>query len=99
MRLYPTLSVESRRSACLGADALFDRGEAQSAANMIVGAWNQEQQAGDLGLLDPGDEPEMNWRAGRYLATAERYKDAIAFYSEPGLATTPRKSTKRSSHG
>jgi len=82
MRLYPPLSVESRRSACLCAEALSVRGKAQEAADMILEAWRLDREAGDLGVMSRDDVPEMDWRAGTYLSAAERFDNAVDFYAD-----------------
>jgi len=82
MLLYPPLSVESRRSACLCADALSVQGKNQEAADMILEAWRLDRQAGDLGLLSREDVPEMDWRAGTYLSAADRFADATEYYAD-----------------
>ena len=80
--LYPPLSVDARRSACLCADALSVRGKAQEAADMILEAWRQDREVGDLGLTSSADVPEMDWRAGTYLSAAGRFVDATPFYAD-----------------
>src|SRR6185295_7513617 len=80
--LYPPLSVDARRSACLCADALSARGKAQEAADMILEAWRQDREVGDLGLTNGQDVPEMDWRAGTYLSAAGRFAEATPFYAD-----------------
>jgi hypothetical protein len=82
MRLYPPLSVESRCAACLCAQSLSVGGKPQEAADTILVAWRQDQEVGDLGISNPQDLAEMEWRAGRYLTAAGRYADAIGFYRD-----------------
>jgi tetratricopeptide (TPR) repeat protein len=91
LRLYPRLSVESRRAACLHADALFSASRVREAADAILNVWQADREAGDLGLAEQGDVGELTWRAGRYLSAAERYDEAIGFYIEFLKTPDPRK--------
>jgi len=82
MALYPPLSVEARRAGCLYAEALMKQSRAVEAAEAIVGVFEQDKAAGDLGLKDPSDLGEMDWRAGTYLARCGRCQDAIPYLQD-----------------
>ena len=49
---------------------------------MILEAWRQDREVGDLGLTSSADVPEMDWRAGTYLSAAGRFADATPFYAD-----------------
>lgn len=81
-RLYPALSVEARRSQCLYARSLFKQGKSEQAADTILRLWQQDEQAGDLGKIDPSDRVEMDWLSGLYLISARRYEEAIPYFKD-----------------
>jgi tetratricopeptide (TPR) repeat protein len=68
-RLYPPLSVESRRAGYLLADALFYQKRFREAESLIETVMAEHRQVGDLGALDRGDLYEMNFQLG-YLQFA-----------------------------
>ena len=80
--LYPTLSPEARRAGCLQAQALYNDGQADEAAQLILRVWEQDRQAGDLGAVESSDIAEMDWVSGLYLASARRYEEAIPYYRD-----------------
>jgi hypothetical protein len=80
-RLYPTLSVETRRSECLLAHSLYYQGRSEDAANIILRLWEEDRQASDLGVADKSDFAEMDWLSGLYLAAARRYGEAVPYFN------------------
>lgn len=78
--LYPQLSVESRRSGCLYATAVYYQNRPDDAAAAIFNVWDKDKQAGDLGVLEKSDIAEMNWLTGGYLFSARRFNEAIPYY-------------------
>jgi len=82
IRLYPALSVESRRAGCLHATALYYQGRSEEAADAILKVWDQDKQAGDLGALEKGDFGEMDWVTGLYLFSSRQYARAVPYYQD-----------------
>ena len=75
--LYPPLSPEARRSAYLHADMLFYRMQYAQAADEIMAVQGENQQAGDIGVLDRSDIAEMEWTQGLFSRAAGRNEEAI----------------------
>jgi len=76
-RLYPPLSVESRRAGCLLVDALYYQDRFDEAADLILQVQKEHQQAGDLGALEHSDLYEMEYMQGYVLGAAGRFAEAI----------------------
>ena len=76
-QFYSPLSVESRRAACLLADALFYQDRFDEAADVILAAQAENLRVGDLGALDKSDLPEMEYLQGYLTYCAGRFDQAI----------------------
>lgn len=76
-RLYPPLSVESRRAGCLLVDALYYQERFDEAADLILQVQKEHQEAGDLGALERSDLYEMEYMQGYVLRAAGRFAEAI----------------------
>jgi hypothetical protein len=76
-RLYPPLSIESRRAGYVLADALFYQHRFSEAEAMVMAVMAEHRRVGDLGLLDPGDWYEMMYQVGYLQFSAGDFEPAI----------------------
>jgi len=76
-RLYPPLSIQSRRAGYLLADALFYQHRCKEAETVVMGVMGEHRRSGDLGLLDPGDWYEMTYQVGYLQFSAGDLEPAI----------------------
>jgi hypothetical protein len=63
-RLYPPLSIDSRRAGYLLADALFYQQRFKEAEATVLAVMDEHRRVGDLGMLDRSDAYEMNYQVG-----------------------------------
>jgi hypothetical protein len=77
MRLYPSLSPESRRAGYLHGVAIFYQAQYARAADAMLAVQADHDRVGDLGMLERSDLEEMEWELGLFLSAAGRDEESL----------------------